>query len=87
MENKYTLFASILENPFDCNSCIRYEALDIEYKTIFVQIIANEKDEAIRIFQDSKIYREFCERQNIRHIEHVHTFIKGESDSDFHRAG
>ena len=82
MDTTYCLFASISEEVLDYNSCIRYEALDIEYKTECVLIKADEESEAVRIFQGSDIYVQFC----FRHEGCVYTFVKADGDASFHRA-
>lgn len=85
MDNNFILFASTLKDALNYNSCIRYEALDIEYMTSPVSIMANTENEAISSFHKSNIYEEFCERQRIRHNEYVYTYIKEEKDAFFHR--
>ena len=84
MDKKYMLFASFLEDALDYNSCIRYKALDIEYQTPIEVITANDEQEAINIFQKSRIYEQFCEEQRIRHQENVFTYIKREDAPIFH---
>ena len=79
MHKKFMLFASILEDALDYNSCIRYKALDIDYQTPIEEITAKEEQEAISIFQNSRIYEQFCEEQRIRHHENVFTYIKEEN--------
>ena len=84
MDKEFMLFASILEDALDYNSCIRYKALDIEYQTSIEVITANDEQEAISIFHNSRIYEQFCEEQRIRHRENVFTYIKEEDAPIFH---
>ena len=81
MERKeFTLFASTLNKSPDCYMC---NALDKEYNTTAVSIMADEESGAVRCFQESDIYEQFS-LKNIGAC--VYTYIKTQDDSSFHRA-
>lgn len=76
----YYFIASIQENANCYNT--GYAALDIEYKTEEVPIVANNEPEAIKAFQESTLFFEFANK----HVNTtVNTFIKAEGDTSYHR--